>query len=904
MRRQAGSRAFSLLAGAFAGLVTALVAVGLTAAPAGAAVRDQTVDGTTSSMWQTNDNVEAVVVSNGVVYVGGAFTRVRPPGVAAGSQETTRNYLAAFNASTGALITSFNPNPNGRVEDLVVSPDGQTLYVGGRFTTIGGQTRQRIAALAIPSGTVRTAFQANANNNVIAIDADASTVYLTGDFGTVRGVAASRVAAVDATTGAIRTAFTASLDKRGYAIKIAPDGSRVLIGGGFTIVDGVTTGGMVSVNPVTGALERWDANAVQPIATRCAGRVTDIVAQGDTAYVTAEGDPPGCYEGIYAARISDGQINWNSSCLGATLGLEILDGVIYKASHQHDCAFVPGDARGGFVGGTSRNTFIWQRLTALDITDGSFLHWAPNTNAVTGSNPVGPHVIATDGSQLFVGGDFTRVNNQLQQGIARFSPGSSSTPLTPSAPVVQATDAGTATVTWRATEDYDSGTLTYRLFRGNGSTPIYTTTAESWPWTRPMMRFDDTGLAPGSTAPYTLTVSDGAHTSARSATGSATVRGTAPAAWPSAVAARNASLFWRLSDSGTTIADSSASHAVTGHTEGGVTSTTGMITGDGARRLDGSTGALVADVPVTIPTSFTMSAWFRSTSVTGGSILAMSSTPQGDAASIDRAITMDNNGNLVFATRRSAGTTIFGPRLNNLRAQGPVYNDGRWHQVVGSFDAATGTQSLYVDGTLAMDATGLVALGQPQSYLRVGYSDLSLAQSVFGINFYSLAWPLSAHLDGSVDEVAVFPSSLSAAQVRELFASGVAGSGATPVNTPPTAAFTSTPSNLDVAFDAPGSSDPDGTIASYAWDFGDGTTGTGATPSHSYGAAGTYTVVLTVTDDGGASSTVSHQVTVSVADVAPTASFTHSETDLTVSVDGSGSTDPDGTVVDWAWDLR
>jgi PKD repeat protein len=83
-----------------------------------------------------------------------------------------------------------------------------------------------------------------------------------------------------------------------------------------------------------------------------------------------------------------------------------------------------------------------------------------------------------------------------------------------------------------------------------------------------------------------------------------------------------------------------------------------------------------------------------------------------------------------------------------------------------------------------------------------------------------------------------------------------------PTNQPPTAAFTSSCTNLACSFDATASSDPDGTIAGYAWTFGDTTTGTGATPSHTYGSAGTYSVTLTVTDNGGQTGSVTHSVSV------------------------------------------
>jgi PKD repeat protein len=86
-----------------------------------------------------------------------------------------------------------------------------------------------------------------------------------------------------------------------------------------------------------------------------------------------------------------------------------------------------------------------------------------------------------------------------------------------------------------------------------------------------------------------------------------------------------------------------------------------------------------------------------------------------------------------------------------------------------------------------------------------------------------------------------------------------------PGNAPPVASFTHDCVELECSFDASGSSDPDGSILSYEWDFGDGNTGSGITPSHPYGTAGTYTVVLTVTDDGNASDSESQSVSPGMA---------------------------------------
>jgi len=81
-----------------------------------------------------------------------------------------------------------------------------------------------------------------------------------------------------------------------------------------------------------------------------------------------------------------------------------------------------------------------------------------------------------------------------------------------------------------------------------------------------------------------------------------------------------------------------------------------------------------------------------------------------------------------------------------------------------------------------------------------------------------------------------------------------------PANIPPIASFTYSCTDLDCSFDGPGSSDPDGTIVNYNWDFNDGNNGSGVTTSHTYAAAGSYTVTLTVTDDDDATDSTSLQV--------------------------------------------
>lgn len=118
-------------------------------------------------------------------------------------------------------------------------------------------------------------------------------------------------------------------------------------------------------------------------------------------------------------------------------------------------------------------------------------------------------------------------------------------------------------------------------------------------------------------------------------------------------------------------------------------------------------------------------------------------------------------------------------------------------------------------------------------------------------------------------------------------------------NNSPVASFTSNCTDLSCGFDASNSADGDGSIVSYSWSFG----GSGVTANNTFASAGTYNVTLTVTDNNGATDTSSQSVTVTATpvNVAPTASFAASCTDLTCGFDGSASTDSDGSIASYSW---
>jgi len=359
--------------------------------------------------------------------------------------------------------------------------------------------------------------------------------------------------------------------------------------------------------------------------------------------------------------------------------------------------------------------------------------------------------------------------------------------------------------------------------------------------------------------------------------------GGSQSAYDQQIAADGASDYWPLDEaSGSVVYDHIAFDDADGGS--GVTrGATGPIPGGGtASTFSGNSngsGSAATRTAVPGPNTFTLESWVRTSTNRGGKVIGFGNARTGSSSAFDRQIYLASNGRVYFGVYNGTATTV------NSTAS---VNNGGWHQLVATLGA--GSMKLYIDGSLVAQRTDVNSAQALNGYWRLGGDNLN-------------GWtnkPLSNYLAGTIGQVAIFPAALTAAQISTHYTQVTTGAVA---NRAPMAAFTTSATDLTTSLNATSSSDPDGTIASYAWDFGDGSTGSGATASHSYTAGGTYNVTLTVTDNKGATNAVTHPVTVIPPNVTPTAAFTSSASGVALSVDGSSSTDSDGTIASYAWNF-
>ena len=328
-------------------------------------------------------------------------------------------------------------------------------------------------------------------------------------------------------------------------------------------------------------------------------------------------------------------------------------------------------------------------------------------------------------------------------------------------------------------------------------------------------------------------------------------------------------LFWRLGESsGVTAADSSGK-GNSGTYSGAVTkSVPGAVPGtrNTAAQFNGTNGLVASNTTFANPQNYSLELWMKTSSTAGGKLLGFGNAQTGSSTSYDRHIYMRPDGRLVFGAYPGSTATA---------VSSAAYNNGQWHHIVAT-QSGSG-MSIYVDGDLVGTNAAITAQNFT-GYWRVGGDNLT-------------SWPDAGsthYITAAIDEVAVYGAALTSEKVKQHYA---VATGA------PIASFSATMSGMNGAFNADASTDLDGSIASYTWDWGDGTAaGSGARPTHSYTAPGSYDVTLTVTDNAGKTSKFTSKVTAKdvTAPTQPGTPTVSSNTGTTVVINWSASTDAVG----------
>ncbi len=370
--------------------------------------------------------VRAMVLTDSILYIGGSFTAVRDTnGVL-----VARNYVAAIKRTNGQP-TSWNPNASYEVFALALRD--QTLYVGGDFQNIGGQSRNFIAALNTSTGEATT-WNPSAGSTIFALDVRDTIVYAGGRFISIGGASRKYLAALSAHTGQA-TPWNPSASNFVYAISSA--GQRVFGGGWMNSMGVIRRKNLAAFDLTSGAATSWDPNPN--------GDATSLAILGSTVYVAGGFTSIGGQSRNELAAVDDGTGNatsWNPNPDGGVNALALSDTTLYVggnfntiggqvrfyiASYGTGTGALTGwnpvstssvsavAASGsivyvggtfGYIGGETRN-----KIAALDATTGFATSWDPNADEEVFS-------LAVDGSTVYGAGFFTSIGGQPRSSIA------------------------------------------------------------------------------------------------------------------------------------------------------------------------------------------------------------------------------------------------------------------------------------------------------------------------------------------------------------------------------------------------------------------------------------------------------------------------------------------------------
>jgi hypothetical protein len=347
--------------------------------------------------FQTDDTVHAMVRVGGVLYIAGSFLNVRPAGAAPDTNQTPRQFVAAFNESTGDLMTNWTVSPNRIVRSLAVSSTGKGIILGGDFTTVNGQTHKhlaRVRACLNPSGATcgtgakLAPWNAHTNGSVYAIASAGARVFVGGSFTTVDGVRHRDLGAVNLTSGkAVK--WTANANGEVHALLKSPGGKRIFAGGTFTKI------GRHKQSHLT-VLEASSAK-ILPWAQKPAFRVKSLALNSTNLFVAGAGR--GGF--IEADGLTRGKLKWRAQADGNIVDVAVSRGLLLATGHFR-------------LFGSKHYSRI--HLAAVSAATGKVdQNWIADENQVLGG-----FAVLGSRNHVWAGGDFTKIAGVTQQGFAQF----------------------------------------------------------------------------------------------------------------------------------------------------------------------------------------------------------------------------------------------------------------------------------------------------------------------------------------------------------------------------------------------------------------------------------------------------------------------------------------------------
>ncbi|MFE2614660.1 malectin domain-containing carbohydrate-binding protein [Micromonospora chalcea] len=410
----------------------ALTVVGLSpATPAAAAAPGHdkvvhTVPSTASPDVQ-DGSVDAIHDAGTKIIAGGSFTRVQNRN---SDVDIARDYLLAFDKATGAVDTAFAPTLDNEVTAVTAGPTANTVFVAGKFNTVNGVTRRKVALLDVNTGAVVTSFAPPAFNGLIKDIALVGNRLLVGGIFTTAGNPNPRggLASLNATTGAVDSYLTTTLTenhnwdgvsgaKAGVGaekLAVSPDGTQLVVIGNFKKADGVLHDQIVKIDlgATAATVADWNTARYTP---RCKWQsfdsyVRDVAFSPDNSYfvVVTTGAP-------YSGTLCDTAARWEAGATGSALqptwvdysggdtflSVGISEEAVYVGGHLRWLNNSTGtdNARAGAVGRAS--------IAALDPANGLPLSWNP------GRHPrgIGASEMLVTPTGLWIGGDTLWIGN-------------------------------------------------------------------------------------------------------------------------------------------------------------------------------------------------------------------------------------------------------------------------------------------------------------------------------------------------------------------------------------------------------------------------------------------------------------------------------------------------------------